>query len=64
MALFGWESRKRVATYTRGADQKRLANEAATRLAAALTANKIVPPTSAVRSEQDNIAKKRNRIKG
>lgn len=58
MALFGWESRRQVTTYTRGADQKNLAIEAAKRIAAALKANEIVPLSGPVRSGRDKGTKK------
>jgi len=63
MALFGWKTRRQVSTYTRGANQKKLANEAAERIASALTMNKIVPPKSAMRSGRDKATKKAKGIK-
>lgn len=58
MALFGWKSRRIVSTYTRSANQKMLANEAAQRIASALTMNKIVPPAEAMQPGRDQTAKK------
>lgn len=63
MALFGWETRKQVSTYTRAADQKKLAIEAATRIAAALTANEIVPLSGTMQPGRDNGFKKVKEIK-
>lgn len=50
MALFGWRSRRQVSTYTRGANQKRLAHGAGSRIAAALKMNGIVPLSGTVES--------------
>jgi integrase len=58
MALFGWRSRRQVSTYTRGANQKKLAIETATRIAAALSANGIVPLSGSVEPQRDNGEKK------
>jgi integrase len=58
MALFGWKSRRQVSTYTRGANQKKLAHEAGSRIAAALSANGIVPLSGTVRSQRDKATKK------
>lgn len=58
MALFGWESRRQVSTYTRGADQKKLAIEAAERIAAELKANNIVSLSGPVRASRDKSQKK------
>lgn len=57
MALFGWRSRRQVSTYTRGANQKKLAHEAGTRIAAALKMNGIVPLSGEVRPHRDNSEK-------
>jgi integrase len=57
MALFGWQSRRQVATYTRGADQKKNAVEAASRIAAALKANNIVPLSGTVQPGRDKSMK-------
>ena len=57
MALFGWKSRRQVSTYTRGANQKMLAHEAGSRIAAALSANGIVPLSGTVESQRDKEAK-------
>jgi hypothetical protein len=46
-----------VSTYTRGANQKKLAHEAGIRIAAALSANGIVPLSGTVESQRDNEAK-------
>jgi integrase len=53
MALFGWKSRRQVSTYTRGANQKKLAHEAGSRIAAALSANGIVPFSGTVEPQRD-----------
>jgi integrase len=58
MALFGWTSRRQVSTYTRAANQKKLAHEAAKRIASALKMNKIVPLSGTARSDRDKSAKK------
>jgi len=58
MALFGWKSRRQVSTYTRGANQKKLAHEAGSRIAAALSANGIVPLSGPVRPQRDKATKK------
>jgi integrase len=63
MALFGWRSRRQVSTYTRGANQKKLAHEAASRIAAALSMNGIVPLSGTVQSQRDNGEKKPKEIK-
>jgi integrase len=63
MALFGWKCRRQVSTYTRGANQKKLAHETATRIAEALKMNGIVPLSGPVRSERDKSPKNRNGIK-
>jgi integrase len=57
MALFGWKSRRQVSTYTRGANQKKLAHEAGSRIAAALSENGIVPLSGMVQSQRDNETK-------
>ncbi|WP_375786906.1 hypothetical protein ACE10Z_04790 [Bradyrhizobium sp. Pha-3] len=53
---FAWRSRRQVSTYTRGANQKRLAHEAGTRIAAALKMNGIVPLSGTVESQRDKTA--------
>jgi integrase len=58
MALFGWKSRRQVATYTRAANQKKLAHEAAKRIASALKMNKIVPLSGGVQSHRDKASEK------
>lgn len=58
MALFGWKSCRQVSTYTRAANQKKLAHEAAKRIASALKMNKIVPLSGAVRPDRDKSGKK------
>lgn len=63
MALFGWENRRQVGTYTRAADQKALANKAATRIASALSMNKIVPPDRTMVPMRDNATKNRKDFK-
>ncbi len=57
MALFGWKSGRMVSTYTREANQKKLATEAAQRIATALTMNKIVPPAKPILPGRDRTAK-------
>lgn len=64
MALYGWRSRRQVSTYTRGADQARLAIEAATRIATALKVNGIVPLAGQVEPARDKSRKKAKEIKG
>ena len=59
MALFGWRSRRQVSTYTRGADQKKNAIEAAARIALALKTNGIVPLSGRVEPGRDNQTEKR-----
>ena len=61
-ALFGM-SRRIVATYTRGANQKNNAIAAAERIASALKANKIVPLAGAVEPGRDKTKKKAKEIK-
>jgi len=63
MALFGWRSRRQVSTYTRGANQKRLAHEAGSRIAAALKMNGIVPLPGSVEPQRDKTAKKGKEMK-
>jgi integrase len=63
MALYGWRTRRQVSTYTRGANQKRLAHEAGSRIAAALKMNGIVPLSGTVESQRDKTAKKGKEIK-
>ncbi|WP_061849855.1 tyrosine-type recombinase/integrase [Bradyrhizobium sp. DOA1] len=63
MALFGWRSRRQVSTYTRGANQKKLAHEAGSRIAAALKMNGIVPLSGTVESQRDKTTKKGKEIK-
>lgn len=58
MALFGWRSRRQVSTYTRGANQKKLAHEAGMRIAAALKMNGIVPLSGTVQPRRDKTRKK------
>lgn len=58
MALYGWKSRRQVSTYTRGANQKKLAHEAGERIATALKMNGIVPSESEVKPGRDNGTKK------
>jgi hypothetical protein len=57
MALFGWKSRRQVSTYTRAANQKKLAHEAAERIASALKMNKIVPLSGVVLPRRDKSGK-------
>jgi integrase len=57
MALFGWKSRRQVSTYTRAANQKKLAHEAAKRIASALKMNKIVPLSGVVLPRRDKSGK-------
>jgi integrase len=64
MALFGWRSRRQVSTYTRGANRKKLAIEAGSRIAAALSMNGIVPLSGTVKPQRDNGEKKPMDIKG
>ena len=64
MALFGWRSRRQVSTYTRGANQKRLAHEAGSRIAAALKMNGIVPLSGSVKPQRDKTAKKDKEMNG
>jgi integrase len=63
MALFGWRSRRQVSTYTRGANQKKLAHEAGSRIAAALKMNGIVPLAGGVEPGRDKLAKNSSGIK-
>lgn len=58
MALFGWKSRRQVSTYTRGANQKKLAHEAGRRIATALKVNGIVPLSGPVEFPRDKSTKK------
>ena len=56
-------SPQRVSTYTRGANQKKLAHEAGSRIAEALSANRFVPPQSGVKPVRDKATKNRKEIK-
>lgn len=63
MALFGWKTRKQVSTYTRGANQKKLALVAGSLISAALIENGIVPPPTGIEPQRDKSGEKLKEIK-